>query len=70
MKTTIKYYNVPLTVEFIVEGKFYPETRETPAEYPEIIIQSICAEDSEIDLQDMLGCPTVEEITNLIGLHF
>lgn len=68
MITTIKYYNVPLTVEFIFEGKFYPATREIPAEYPEIIIQSIKVEDSEIDLRDMLGWETIEEMQNLIEL--
>ena len=68
MITTVKYYNVPLTVEFIVEGKHFDATYEQPAEEPEIIIQSIKASDSEIDLQDMLGWETIEEITNLIEL--
>ena len=63
---SIKYCGVPLIVEITVEGKYYPATRETPEEQPEIIIQSIKAEDSEIDLQDMLGWETIEEITNLI----
>ena len=68
MITTIKYYGVPLTVEYTVEGRYYAATRETPQEQPEIIIQSIKAEDSEIDLQDMLGWETIEEIQNLIEL--
>lgn len=68
MITTVKYYNVPLTVEFIVEGSYAPATYYQPAEQPEIIIQSIKAKDSEIDLQDMLGWETIEEIQNLIEL--
>lgn len=68
MKTLIKYYEVPLIVEFTVEGVYYAATRENPEEQPEIIIQSICAEDSEIDLQDMLYWEIIEEIQNLIKL--
>lgn len=68
MKTNIKYYGVPLVVEFKIEGKYIPATREDPAEEPEIIIKSICAEDSEIDLQDLLDWDTVEEIIKSIEI--
>lgn len=68
METTVKYYNVPLTIEYTIEGKYYAATKENPAEYPEIIIQSIKAEDSDIDLQDMLYWEIIEEIQNLIEL--
>jgi hypothetical protein len=57
---------VPLVVDFKFEGKFYPATRDTPAEYPEVLINSITAEDSEIDIQGMLHWKAMEEIQSLI----
>lgn len=68
MQTTVEYYGVNLKIEYVIEGKFYPATLETPAEYPEIIIQSICVEDSEIDLQGMLNWRDIEKITDLIEI--
>lgn len=68
MITTVKYYNVPLTVEYTVEGKHYPATYEQPEEMPDLIIQSIKAFDSEIDLQNTYSWETIEEIQNLIEL--
>ena len=68
MQTTVEYYGVNLKIEYVIEGKFYPATLETPAECPEIIIQSICVEDSEIDLQGMLNWRDIEKITDLIEI--
>jgi hypothetical protein len=67
MKTNINYEGVPLVVDFKFEGKFYPATRDTPAEYPEVLINSIYVEDSEIDVQGMLHWKQIEEIENLIN---
>jgi hypothetical protein len=50
----ITYYGVKLNIEYNVEGKYYPATRETPEEHPDIVISKITAVDSDIDLQDLL----------------
>lgn len=68
MQTIVKYYGVNLKIDYVIEGKFYPATLESPAEYPEIEIKSICAEDSEIDLQDILDWRDIKVITDLIEI--
>lgn len=66
MQTTVKYYGVNLKIDYMIEGKFYPATHESEAEYPEIEVKSICAEDSEIDLQNILDWRDIKVITDLI----
>lgn len=68
MTTIVEYNSTDLIVSYELDGQYYPETRETPAEYPEIIIKSITVEDSEIDLQELLGWEVVDEIINLIEI--
>ena len=45
---------VKLNIEYKVEGRYCPATRETPEEHPDIVISKITAVDSDIDLQDLL----------------
>lgn len=66
MEVEILYRSISLRVEYYYEGKHYPATRDTPAEYPELIVKGIFAEDSDINLIDMLDWKQVEEIENLI----
>jgi hypothetical protein len=54
----ITYYGVKLNIEYKVEGSYYPATRETPEEQPDIVISKITAVDSDIDLQDLLEAHT------------
>lgn len=60
---TIDYYGVPLIVHYKVEGKYYPATYLQPAEYPEVYIEEIYVEDSDIDIFDMLLENQLDEIT-------
>lgn len=64
--TTVKYIGVPLTVHFIVDGKFIPATRIDPAEHAEYIIKEIYVEDSEIDIFNMLDWKEIEKIEELL----
>jgi hypothetical protein len=50
----INLFGVRLSIEYVMEGKYYPETRETPAEYPEPSIKKITACDSFEDLSPIL----------------
>jgi hypothetical protein len=50
----ITYYGVKLNIEYKVEGGYYPATRETPEEQPDIVISKITAVDSDIDFQELL----------------
>jgi hypothetical protein len=66
MKTNINYQGVPLVVDYKYEGKYFFATREQPEEFPNLIINTITVEDSEIDIQEMLHWKQLEEIYNLI----
>jgi hypothetical protein len=63
---TINYLTVDLTVGFELEGKHYPATRETPAEYPDIILKEVTAKDSCINLLPMLNEHQEEDIINIL----
>jgi len=65
-QTTITLHNVKLDIHYTVDGKYYPETRETPAEYPEATIHKITAEDSDIDIEALLE-NYVEEIYEILN---
>lgn len=39
--TTGHPFYVPVQVEYGLEGRYYPATREEPAEYPELVIYDI-----------------------------
>jgi len=45
---------VVLEVEFYIDGKYIPETRYEPAEYPEFIIETIKVQDSNQDCTELL----------------
>jgi hypothetical protein len=67
MKTeieTIKYLGVELVINFTVDGKYYPATREQPAEYPEITIEKVFAEDT--DIMSILLETQMDDIYNLL----
>lgn len=63
---TVTYFKVELTVGFELNGKHYPATRETPEEFPDVIINEITAKDSDIDLLPMLNEDQVDDLCNLI----
>jgi hypothetical protein len=67
MTININYQGVPLIVDYKYEGKYFAATREQPEEFPNLIINSITAEDSKIDIQEMLHWKQIEEIENLIN---
>jgi hypothetical protein len=50
----IEVYGVSLTVCYVEHGKYMPATNLDPEEFAEIEIISICAQDSNIDLQNIL----------------
>ena len=66
MTQTVRYNETRLVVEYELDGKYIPQTYYEPAEYPEVILKSITVEDSDIDLQELLGWKVVDEIINLI----
>lgn len=64
MKTEIKINGISLTVDFSFEGVYYPETRECPAEYPEIVIHSIYSDE---DIKGLLNWRDIENIEKIIN---
>lgn len=68
MTTEIDYRGVSLSVEYGLDGKYYPATLYEPEEHPEVIIKTICASDSFVDLQEMLSWEQIDEILNLIEI--
>jgi hypothetical protein len=65
-KQEINLFGVRLSLEYVMEGKYYTETRETPAEYPEPSIKKITAFDSEEDVSPLLDgyIETIYELLN------
>ena len=43
-------FDLDLQVSYEVEGRYYPQTLETPAEYPELLILSAIIEGTTFDL--------------------
>lgn len=69
MKTenqTIELNGVKLTVDYYLEGRYYPATQYEPEERPDVIITKITAYDSFIDLQPLLET-WEEEIFNALN---
>ena len=58
--------NIILMVMYKWEGKYIPPTYDSPPEYPELIIDSVCVEDSFIDIQQLLSDAQFEQIENTI----
>jgi len=63
---SIERFGVKLNVAFTVDGKFYPASRYEPAEYPEVVIHEITAEDSEINLYNLLTEDQIESIVEIV----
>jgi len=61
---TINYYGVELVINFTIDGKYYPATREQPEEYPEIEIDKIFVEDT--DIMPILLETQIEDIYNIL----
>jgi hypothetical protein len=51
---TIELYGVKLTVGYTVSGRYIPATRYEPEEQPDVVIETVTAYDSEIDLLPLL----------------
>jgi hypothetical protein len=58
----IEVYGVSLTVCYVEHGKYMPATELDPEEFAEIEIISICAQDSNIDLQNVIDETFVDYI--------
>ncbi len=66
METTVKLRGVSLNVHFRYEGQYFAATQENPPEYPELHIDKITAEDSNINIMELLDWRDIEEIENII----
>ncbi|HSE99950.1 MAG TPA: hypothetical protein VLA48_03555 [Nitrososphaeraceae archaeon] len=66
MKTNITYLGIPLIVDYRLEGIYRAATYLEPEEKPIVSIRTICAEDSEIDLQNILDWRDIEKIVGMI----
>lgn len=66
MQTNITYLDTPLVVDYRLYGTYRAATYLEPEEVPEIIITKITAEDSEIDLQNILDWQDIEKIIEII----
>lgn len=66
MKTNIIYLGTPLVVDYSLEGDYRAATYLDPEEKPTVDIRTICAEDSEIDLQNILDWRDIEKIVEMI----
>ena len=58
-KQTVNINGVNLLVEGYLDGDYYPETREQPAEYPEFVITNITTED---DITELLSDAILDNI--------
>jgi len=63
---SIEKHGVKLIVQYTVDGKFFPATQYEPAEYPEVIIHEICANDSAINLYDLLNEDQIDDIALMV----
>lgn len=61
--------NIELEVVGKWVGKYYPATQETPEEYPDYEIESICVYDSNVDIIDLLSIEQLELINEQIDYN-
>lgn len=61
---SITYLTIDLTIDFELDGKYYPATRETPEEHPELIIKGVYAD--SVDIMPLLLDVQIEDITDLL----
>ncbi len=66
MEIEVTVDGVPLTVEYSFEGRYFPETREEPEEYPDVKIKRVCVGDSFINIKGLLSEDQEEVIVDLI----
>jgi hypothetical protein len=66
MTANVNYQGIPLIVYYKYDGKYFGATRESQEEFPDLIINAITVEDSEIDIQEILHWKQIEEIESLI----
>ena len=55
-------FDVDLKVSYEVEGRHYPQTLETPAEYPELLILSATIAGTTFDLSKHLSWHDIETL--------
>tara|TARA_R110002073_G_scaffold316469_1_gene489362 strand:- start:888 stop:1118 length:231 start_codon:yes stop_codon:yes gene_type:complete len=60
-------FDVDLNVSYEVEGRYYPQTLETPAEYPELLILSAIIAGTTFDLLPMLAAADEETLKKFVG---
>ena len=59
--------DVQLEVTYDLEGRYYPATRETPAEHPELVIISAVIEGTKFNLLPHLSWVDEETLNESIG---
>lgn len=64
METSIVYQEIELWIKFSVEGAYYPATRESPEEVPEMEIIEVLAGD--VDILPLLLESQIEDIYELL----
>lgn len=60
-------FEVDLNVSYEVEGRYCPQTLETPAEYPELLILSAIIEGTTFDLSKHLNCHDIETLRESVA---
>ena len=60
-------FEVDLKVSYEVEGRYYPQTLETPAEYPELLILSAIIEGTTFDLSQHLDSHDIETLRETVA---
>ena len=59
--------DVQLEVTYDLEGRYYPATRETPAEHPELVIISAVIEGTKFNLLPHLSWADEEKLKESVG---
>lgn len=62
---TVNYQGVNLVLAYTVDGKFIPATHYEPAEYPEVEIHEVLAND--LDIMPVLTEIIIEELYDLLN---
>jgi hypothetical protein len=60
-------FDLDLSVTYEVEGRYYPQTLETPAEYPELLILSAIIEGTTFDLSQHLNSHDIETLRESVA---
>ena len=59
MEVIIK--GIAFDVEFEIVGKYFPQTRQQPAEYPEVEVTKISTEEDLINVLDVVNMDDIQE---------